>query len=1209
MASLQSVIVVLDDTDPSSESVFVQRSNNYGGSVDKQKRAAKAFLVMRNQISEIIDEYDTMRMDFIPSSSLQCISNSDVERFHACDICLLDVTVSSHRPMLIYHNAVRESRQNVPAIIMLLTGYVTTAFQSGVFKYLLYDFNEETSQCFIPRICDPDFYPSGDDLRQAIKCQINRRWTQMTGRINQMLIDKLSMFQQMPYLKDTKDKPEIEDKIWKVVGEPALTTYQKSIKVGFVARLLTLFRNIHDYPSMVRVDHFIRQSPHLEEICREDLLVQHLLAFGYSRTGDAVNRQKALRILDNTYVDESRVTDHHTMCLYGQIYKDMFVESERTEDRDTAIKWYRKSFKVHPNTYACVNLILLLVISGHTSQSTECTGLVMKMGQLIGSQADIRQSQDVWLVTTAFVYCIIIFKFQIASEIALYIHKLDPPIWCLQAMIADVNLYWHFLNTLQLSGVMSSKLFGESKVILDFWLDFFNDSILKSESTIGDTPEQRLSLSEKKDKLIPALLDTRTNVCNTGDLKLCGTFTERAGFEFFELYINVCGVNDDESHIVLDFIQRSNRNIVLNCSSILSIVRAFDSRALFLYLVSDMDNYKFCFPCPETCTYFFNLINQRQNTVVNPKFCIGRKNTVRSLNMTYTYENDLKGRPILLGQGSFGRVLLARDNDNPLIKYAIKIVNVQLDNPILETFQNEIHILSLLKHKHIVRYYGSTLEGINEDAKTVRLCIVLEYVEGGTLSHYLCQLGPFSEKLIKMYLHQILLGVEYLHLNRIMHRDIKGSNILINKNNGELKIVDFGTCTRLVGCLSSSIQDGIGTVQYMAPDVIKISNKGYGLPADIWSVGCTVIEMATGKPPYPDEQNRFSLFLKIGNLFSHPQVPDHLSDNLKHLLSCCFLPDPEARLSATDLLKHPFFDSAHAMTKLRPNFRQRSYHDSLPKGPSIKIDLSPSLPELIKPGELLRIYRACTPSKDDLLLKSFESRLVSTWIDRYLIDVVRKESNECIRTFNSLQRPGSVDASTVERVLAILDSLLSKLHPANCVLSTDLTRDSRQLAPIDLNRPTANLSSLTLLVPSIMHTLLRKHQKDIPLGLVGPFECIVKRLIEIVILLNYNFASCGKKTGIAGTDESFAHSLLSQDMTTKSVCGELTDQDAHNTACGYLSYHERELKRENALLVEELIATHRKYSTFLQSYIDLLQRSKKAVGIIEQLQNNLRRKQ
>ncbi|KAG2569479.1 hypothetical protein PVAP13_7NG423300 [Panicum virgatum] len=252
-----------------------------------------------------------------------------------------------------------------------------------------------------------------------------------------------------------------------------------------------------------------------------------------------------------------------------------------------------------------------------------------------------------------------------------------------------------------------------------------------------------------------------------------------------------------------------------------------------------------------------------------------------------------------IGKGAYGRVYKGLDLENGDF-VAIKQVSLEnIPQEDLNIIMQEIDLLKNLNHKNIVKYLGSL--------KTKsHLHIILEYVENGSLANIIKpnKFGPFPESLVAVYIAQVLEGLVYLHEQGVIHRDIKGANILTTKE-GLVKLADFGVATKLTEA-DINTHSVVGTPYWMAPEVIEMS--GVCAASDIWSVGCTVIELLTCAPPYYDLQPMPALFRIVQDV--HPPIPEGLSPEITDFLRQCFQKDAMQRPDAKTLLMHPWLQNS-----------------------------------------------------------------------------------------------------------------------------------------------------------------------------------------------------------------------------------------------------------------------------------------------------------
>ena len=262
----------------------------------------------------------------------------------------------------------------------------------------------------------------------------------------------------------------------------------------------------------------------------------------------------------------------------------------------------------------------------------------------------------------------------------------------------------------------------------------------------------------------------------------------------------------------------------------------------------------------------------------------------------------------LLGEGAYGKVYQGLNTQTGQLMAVKEIAVADVDGRAgmaterlksLASLEHEIELYKRLAHRHIVRYIG-----MQRDEQRSNLHVFLEFVPGGSIASMLQRFGHFSEQLVRLYTRQLLLGLEYLHGRRVIHRDLKGANVLID-GEGVVKLADFGASTAFEQTnLSHGFKSIRGSVYWMAPEVMK--GTGYGRRADIWSVGCTVIEMITANHPWPELDNGWAAMFHIAKSGKGPPIPPECSDLCRSFLEKCFVLDPRQRATATDLLSHPF---------------------------------------------------------------------------------------------------------------------------------------------------------------------------------------------------------------------------------------------------------------------------------------------------------------
>lgn len=257
-------------------------------------------------------------------------------------------------------------------------------------------------------------------------------------------------------------------------------------------------------------------------------------------------------------------------------------------------------------------------------------------------------------------------------------------------------------------------------------------------------------------------------------------------------------------------------------------------------------------------------------------------------------------RGFKIGSGRFGKVYTAVNNSTGEL-LAVKVQPLAAhDRKSVAKLVEELKILEGFKHPHLVHYYG--MEVLEDE-----LLLFMEYCSEGTLEQLSNSTeSGLPEEHVRPYTRQLLDGVAALHDRGVIHRDIKGANIFLTQDSMSLKLGDFGCAVRLRGdhTQAGELAGVVGTHAFMAPEIYQCAG-GHGRAADVWSLACVVIEMSTGKRPWPEYDSSAQIMFRVG-MGQSPALPPSLSKEGHDFLKHCFIHNPADRSTASQLLHHPF---------------------------------------------------------------------------------------------------------------------------------------------------------------------------------------------------------------------------------------------------------------------------------------------------------------
>uniref|UniRef100_A0A2K5PLG5 mitogen-activated protein kinase kinase kinase n=1 Tax=Cebus imitator TaxID=2715852 RepID=A0A2K5PLG5_CEBIM len=1044
-----------------------------------------------------------------------------LDAFYDADVAVVDMSDISRQPSLFYHLGVRESFDMANNVILYHDTDADTALS---LKDMVTQKNTASSgnYYFIPYIMTPcaDYFCCESDAQRRASEYMQPNWDTILGPLCMPLVDRfISLLKDIHvtscvYYKETllndirkaREKYQGEELAKELARIKLRMDNTEVLTSDIIVNLLLSYRDIQDYDAMVKLVETLEMLP----TC--DLADQHNIKFHYAfalnRRNSTGDHEKALQIM----LQVLQSCDHpgpDMFCLCGRIYKDIFLDSDCKDDtsRDSAIEWYRKGFELQSSLYSGINLAVLLIVAGQQFEtSLELRKIGVRLNSLLGRKGSLEKMNNYWDVGQFFTVSMLASDVGKAVQAAERLFKLKPPVWYLRSLVQNVLLIRRFKKP--------NIEHSPRQEQLNFWLDIIFEATNKVTNALR----------------FPVLVIEPTKVYQPSYVSINNEAEERT--------VSLWHVSPTEMK------QMHEWNFTASSIKGISLSK-FDERCCFLYVHDNSDDFQIYFSTEEQCSRFFSLVKAMiTNTAGNTVELEGETD---GDTLEYEYDHDANGERVVLGKGTYGIVYAGRDLSNQ-VRIAIKEVP-EKDSRYSQPLHEEIALHKYLKHRNIVQYLGSVSE--NGYIK-----IFMEQVPGGSLSALLrSKWGPMKEPTIKFYTKQILEGLKYLHENQIVHRDIKGDNVLVNTYSGVVKISDFGTSKRLAGV------------------------------------------------------NPCTETFTVGMFKIHPEIPEALSAEARAFILSCFEPDPHKRATTAELLREGFLRQVNKGKKNRIAFKpsegprgvilalptqgepmatSSSEHGSVSPDSEAHPDALFERTRAPRPhlGHLLSVPDESSALEDRGLASSPEDRDQGLFLLRkdserraILYKILWEEQNQVASNLQECVAQSSeelhLSVGHIKQIIGILRDFIRS--PEHRVMATTISK-----LKVDLDFDSSSISQIHLVLfgfQDAVNKILRNH-------LIRPhwmfaMDNIIRRAVQAAVTilipeLRAHFELASEAEGVdKDTDEA--------EEGYPPVAGPGQEPQPHQQ---HLSLQLGELRQETNRLLEHLVQREREYQNLLRQTLE-----------------------